>query len=198
MKNLFFLFMLFLTISCSTNKNVYWCGDHPCINKKEREAYFKKTMIVEIKNLKNKNYKNNSKIEKIMQNAQSKEKKRIKNEKDLAKQAKKQEKDLAKQIKLEEKKLIKEEKDLAKQTKLEEKKRIKEKKDLAKQIKLEEKKLSRKKIVKNQKKHLRKNVELDADNVNTEIKLSKFSELAEKIRIKNAFKPYPDINDIPN
>ena len=89
MKNLFFLFILFIIISCSPNRGVYWCGDHPCINKKEKEAYFKKTMIVEVKSSKNKNYKNISEIEKIMQEAQSKEKKRIKDEKDLTKQIKK-------------------------------------------------------------------------------------------------------------
>ena len=69
MKNLFFLFILFILfiiISCSPNRGVYWCGDHPCINKKEKEAYFKKTMIVEVKSSKNKNYKNISEIEKII------------------------------------------------------------------------------------------------------------------------------------
>ena len=55
MKNLFFIFILFMVVACNNNKSVYWCGDHPCINKKEKEAYFKKTMIVEIKNLKDKN-----------------------------------------------------------------------------------------------------------------------------------------------
>ena len=30
-----------MIISCSANKGVYWCGDHSCINKKEKEAYFK-------------------------------------------------------------------------------------------------------------------------------------------------------------
>ena len=80
MKNLFFLFILLMIINCSSNKGVYWCGDHPCKNKKEKEAYFKKTMIVEIKTSINKNYKNNSEIEKIMQEAQSKAKKIIKDE----------------------------------------------------------------------------------------------------------------------
>ena len=194
MKNLFFLFILFIIISCSPNRNVYWCGDHPCINKKEKEAYFKKTMIVEIKGSKNKNYKNISEIEKIMQEAQSKEKKRIKDEKDLTKQ-----------IKLEQKKQIKEEKNLAKQLKLEEKKQIKEEKNLAKQVKLEEKrrikdekKSSKRKIIVSQKKQLKKKVDLDDAVANTEIKLGKFSELVEKITKKNTFRPYPDINDIPN
>ena len=194
MKNLFFLFILFIIISCNPNRDVYWCGDHPCINKKEKEAYFKKTMIVEIKGSKNKNYKNISEIEKIMQEAQSKEKKRIKDEKDLTKQ-----------IKLEQKKQIKEEKNLAKQLKLEEKKRIKEEKNLARQIKLkekrrikDEKKSSKRKIIVSQKKQLKKKVDLGAGIANTEIKLGKFSELAGKIIKKNTFRPYPDINDIPN
>ena len=65
-----------MIISCNSNKNVYWCGDHPCINKKEKEAYFKKTMIIEIKDLKNKNYKNDSEINKIMQQTKVSEKKK--------------------------------------------------------------------------------------------------------------------------
>ena len=176
MKNLFFLFMLLMIISCSANKGVYWCGDHACKNKKEKEAYFKKTMIVEIKTSKNKNYKNNSEIEKIMQEAQSKAKKIIKDEKDLAKQTK-----------LEEKMRIKEEKNLAKQIKLEEKMRIKDKK-----------KSSKRKIVVNQKKQLKKSIELNASTENIKIVPSKFSELIKKITKKNILRPYPDINDVPN
>ena len=76
MKNLFFIFILFMVVACSNNKSVYWCGDHPCINKKEKEAYFKKTMIVEIKNLKDKNYKRSTEYERIMQQAQLDEKKK--------------------------------------------------------------------------------------------------------------------------
>ena len=165
-----------MIISCSANKGVYWCGDHSCKNKKEKEAYFKKTMIVEIKTSKNKNYKNNSEIEKIMQEAQSKAKKIIKVEKDLAKQTK-----------LEEKMQIKEEKNLAKQIKLEEKMRIKDKK-----------KSSKRKIVVNQKKQLKKSIELNASTENIKIKPSKFSELIKKITKKNILRPYPDINNIPN
>ena len=155
-----------MIISCSSNKVVYWCGDHPCINKKEKKAYFKKNMIVEMKSMKSENYKNNSEIEKIMQESQKKEKIRIKNEKNSAKQ-----------IKLEEKRRIKEEKDLAKQIKLEEKKRIKG-----------EKKSYKRKIYVNKENQLKK----------AEIDLDEFSELVEKITKKNTFKPYPDINEIPN
>ena len=73
MKNLLFLFILFLTISCASNKGVYWCGDHPCINKKEKEAYFKKNMIIEMKSAKKTDYKNNSEVEILMRQAKDKE-----------------------------------------------------------------------------------------------------------------------------
>ena len=88
MKTCLFLSIFFFIISCANTKSVYWCGDHPCINKKEKEAYFKKTMIVEIRDLNKNNYKDESEIEKLLQQTQMNEKKRIKNEKDLTKQAK--------------------------------------------------------------------------------------------------------------
>ena len=195
MKNLLFLFTFFLVISCSSNNAVYWCGDHPCINKKEKEAYFKKNMTVEMKSSKKANYKNKSEIEKLMQQAKEKEKIRIKNDKSLSKQTKLEEKRLAKQIKAEEKRRIKEEKKLAKQIKLEEKRRIKEEKKLAKQIKLEEKRQTKKMKKKSIKKSNNKN---EKPFKKAEINLGEFSEVVEKITRKNAFKPYPDINDIPN
>ena len=177
MKIFFFLFILLLTISCGSNKGVYWCGDHPCINKKEKEAYFKKNMVVEMRSAKKTDYKNNSEIKQLMQEAEGKEKIRIKNDKPSSKQMRLEEKKLAKQIELEEKRQIKEEKKLAKQIKLEEKKQNKKKK-----------KSSIKKIDGNNEKQLKK----------TEINLSEFSEIVEKITRKNAIKPYPDINDIAN
>ena len=195
MKNFFFLFILLLTISCASNKGVYWCGDHPCINKKEKEAYFKKNMVVEMRSAKKTDYKNNSEIEQLMQEAGKKEKIRIKNDKSSSKQIRLEEKKLAKQIELDEKKQIKEEKKLAKKIKLEEKKQIKEEKKLAKKIKLEEKKQNKKK----KKSSIKK---IDGNNEKqlkkTEINLSEFSEIVEKITRKNAIKPYPDINDIAN
>ena len=164
MKKLFFLFVFFLIGSCANKQNVYWCGDHPCINKKEKEAYFEKTMTVEIKNL-IKNYKKKSEIEKIINQAKLDEKKRIKEEKDLARQ-----------VKLDEKRRIKEEKDFTSKTKLKKKKQI-----------WSEKKLSKKEITKNQNKQITKSVTL-----------TKFSELVEILTKKNSFRPYPNINDIPN
>ena len=65
MKNIIFLCFLLVITNCARSNVVYWCGDHPCINKKEKEAYFKKTMIVEIKDLKKNYNKNNSEIEEI-------------------------------------------------------------------------------------------------------------------------------------
>ena len=43
-----------------------------------------------------------------------------------------------------------------------------------------------------------KSVALDSDIGNVKINLNKFSELVEKITKQNSFRPYPDINDIPN
>ena len=59
------------------------------------------------------------------------------------------------------------------------------------------KKSSKRKINVNKEKQLKKNTELEAAIINTEIKLGKFSELVEKITKKNTFRTYPDINDIP-
>ena len=90
---LFFYFTIFLIlVSCGTSRGVYWCGDHPCVNKKEKEAYFRKNMVVEVRELKKDFFKKNSEIEKIIKQAKLGEKDRIKEEKDLAKQAKLEEK----------------------------------------------------------------------------------------------------------
>ena len=115
MKNYLFLCVFFLIFSCTNNKSVYWCGDHPCINNKEKEAYFKKTMIVEVRELKKESNKDISEFEKLLKQAQVDEKKRIMSEKELRKQAK-----------LDEKKRTMSEKELRKQAKLDEKRRIKE------------------------------------------------------------------------
>jgi hypothetical protein len=181
MKNLFYTIVFFIIIACSTNKTVYWCGDHPCINKNEKEAYFKKTMIVEVKELKKETSNNSSEIEKIMQQAKLEEKIRIKKERKSTKYAK-----------FENKQRKKEEKILAKQIKLEEKQRRKEEKILAKQIKRDEKKL-----LKNEKKVAKKIIKIDDSVEKNTMITSDFRKLVEKIINRNAFRPYPDINDIP-
>ena len=177
MKFFFFVLILLFTISFGSNKGVYWCGDHPCINKKEKKAYFKKNMVVEMRSAKTTDYKNNSEIEQLLQETEGKEKIRIKNDKSSSKQVRLEEKKLAKQIKLDEKRQIKEEKKLAKKIIKNNKKRIKN-----------EKKLPTLKSDRNDEKQLEK----------VEISSSEFSEIVEKITKKNTFKPYPDINDIPN
>ena len=117
MKKLFYIILTFLLVECAQNKTVYWCGDHPCINNKEKEDYFKKTMIVEKRTLNSEDPKKNSEIEKIIKQAHEKQKlKKVK------------EKKLAKQAKLNEKKRIKEEKKLEKQIEKDLKKSTKEKK----------------------------------------------------------------------
>ena len=182
MKLLFYLSISFLIISCSSNKTVYWCGDHPCIDKNEKEAYFKKTMIVEVKNFSKKKLKENSDIEKIMEQAKTQEKRRIKKEKVLVKQAK-----------LEKKRRLKEEKVLAKQAKQEKKRRLKEEKVLAKQIEKDEKK-----IIKKDKKVSKKITSVDTDLERTSIASTNFQKIVKEINKKNIFRPYPNINDIPN
>ena len=235
MKSLFYLLLFIIIISCTTDKEVYWCGDHPCINKNEREAYFKKTMIVEIKEIKTTS-KNNSEVEQIMRQAGVEEKYRTTNEKDLTKEIKleekrriKKEKNDIKQAKLEQKRRIKEEKKAIKQAKLEQKRRIKEEKKLAKQIERDEKKMTKdekklvkqierdekkmtkdekklakqikrekNKIIKKEKKKFKRNADVNPNLENISTGSNNFKKLVEKITRENAFKSYPDINDIPN
>ena len=168
MKSLFFLLFLFFIVSCSNNKRVYWCGDHPCVNNKERKAYFKKTMIVEIKELGKKNKTNISELDKVTQQTRSDEAKGNKGEKKLIKQAR-----------------------------LEEKKRLKEEKKLAKEIILEEKKIAKKKL-KAKKASPTKEADTNTTLASMNISSSTFNKLVEIITNKNKIRPYPDINDIPN
>ena len=50
MKKIIYLLIILFIYSCSNKKEVYWCGDHACVDKKERKAYFKKNMVIEIRN----------------------------------------------------------------------------------------------------------------------------------------------------
>ena len=176
MKNYLFLCVFFLIFSCTNNKSVYWCGDHPCINNKEKEAYFKKTMIVEVRELKKENNKDISEFDKLLKQAQVDEKKRIMSEKELIKQSM-----------LDEKRRIKEEKELAKQVRLDEKSN----KD---NILKDEKKLSKKEVSKTENKETAINIDI----VSTNISSAEFKELVERITMKNKFRPFPNIDDIPN
>ncbi len=197
MKKIIFLFLFFFITNCSDGKKVYWCGDHPCINKKEKEAYFKKTMIVEVKSIDKNKIKKNSQMEKILEQASINEKKRLLTERQIAKKEIlenkskiKLEKEQIKKARLEEKERIKQEKLLAKQIKLEEKERIKQQKLLAKE-KLKDKKKKGK---------VKKKInimDIDKNNKLT-FKNNEFDDLVKKIKEVNMLKSYPDINNIPN
>ena len=194
MKYLIFLFLTFLLFNCSSNESVYWCGNHACINNKEKEAYFKKTMIIEKRELIKQNKEKRSELETIKKQAGLEDEKIIKKEKKLTARER-----------LEKKGKIKGKKELAKQARLEEKRRIKEEKELAKQIRLEEKKLikqekkiSKKKFIKKEKTALKTKTDTDTIILTNNTSSNKIKDLVEKINKKNMFKPYPDINDIPN
>ena len=123
MKNIFFLLIFFLMINCSSD-TVYWCGDHKCKNKKEKESYFKKTMIVEIRHLDKNKKKKVSEFKKITELNKNEQKKMTKSERQLKKEKKlldkkrkKEEKKLAKILRKEEKKRSKMEKKLLKKNK---------------------------------------------------------------------------------
>jgi IS5 family transposase len=170
MKFILFFTLLTLLISCSGTKSVYWCGDHACINDKEKEAYFKKTMIVEKKIVSKKNKNDLTKSEEIIKRAKANEKK-IKKDKKLEQiRLKKELKEQAKRAKLEKKRLKEEEKKLAR----------KNKKKLSKREKI--------KIIKHEK----------TTSLSTSLKNVEFEQIKDRIIKKNFIRPYPDINDIPN
>lgn len=52
MKFLVILLALFLT-ACSTQKKVFICGDHECINKQEAKVFFEENLSIEVKILDN-------------------------------------------------------------------------------------------------------------------------------------------------
>ena len=126
MKVYIYFTVLVFIISCSANNGVYWCGDHACANNKEKEAYFKKTMIVEVKNLNKSNTKQISANERIINQSENKEVKVIINEEEFDQK-----------IQLEEERIEKNEREIEELIKLQEQERTKEEKELKAQIKLE-------------------------------------------------------------
>ena len=140
----YFIILLFIILLSCTNKNeVYWCGDHACINNKEKKAYFEKTLITEIKDLtKQKRKKSNFEIIKEKAGLDLEKEKEEEFEDKIKVLSTEEQKALAKQLRLEEKQRIKEEKKLAKQSRLDEKKIGNEAKaegDCTKLVKLHEK-----------------------------------------------------------
>ena len=169
-------------VSCASNKQVYWCGDHPCANNNEKKKYFKEKMIVEVKIIEKKNTKNMSSIEKILQQGQLNNKniqEKSTKPKDINIKATREEKRLAKKIYKEEKRAAKE--------------ALKEEKKLAKKARKDEKALTKAKFKKINKSN--KNITL-SNNDSNKLKNSSqnFNDYVNKILVKNKSKPYPDIN----
>ena len=121
MKYLFFLIIPFLLINCSNNNEVYWCGDHACVNKKEKKFYFKEKMIVEKRLVKkedklNKNEKNEiMKMIRVKEKSKSKKRKKQKKKTLVSKKAVKEtiehessinQEDLSKKVSSEDKNII--------------------------------------------------------------------------------------------
>jgi len=176
-----YLTIFIFIISCSANKGVYWCGDHACANNKEKEAYFKKTMIVEVRNLNKKGKNKDSENEKILKQYQPGETKLvIKSE------------ELDQQIELEEEQRANEAKRMEEQLKLEEEQRANEAKRMEEQLKLEEEQILNEE--KNEQKTIstfKKSVEIsEASSMN-------FDDLVDKILARNSSRSFPKINDIP-
>jgi len=173
---IFFLFALIaLLYSCAAKQGAYWCGDHPCINKAEKEAYFEKTMIVEFREVKKSNKKEQTELNKILEQAKKSEKKRISDEKALKKQAK-----------LSNKNQLKAKKEKLKKEKLYEKNNVK-----MEELKTESK---LKDVKKNKKIEIVKSEQVDINKFTTD----KFEDVVKRINEKNSLKPFPDINDTPN
>ena len=203
----YFIVLLFLILLSCTNKNeVYWCGDHACINNKEKKAYFEKTLITEIKDLtKQKRKKSNFEIIKEKAGLDLDKEKKEEFEDKIEVLSTEEQKALAKQLRLEEKQRIKEEKKLTKQSRLDEKKIGNEAKaegDCTKLVKLHEKlkcKMDEKKANKAKSKKDDSKIKLEASVINEKDMESsvEFNELVKKIHKKNLSRSYPDINDIP-
>ena len=170
MKFFILLFFIFILTHCSSNDFVYMCGDHVCLNDKERAAYFKKTMIVEIRDANKKNIKKSPE-----------EKRKIK------------------EAKLEQKKRIKEEKRIKKQDKIAEKirnKKIRDSEKIAKKVK----KINIKKVNKNTSstiQQIENKDEVILAEISLIRELNNFDEILQSIMSRNAKKSFPDINNFP-
>ena len=170
MKFLLLLLFFFILTHCSKNNFVYMCGDHVCLNDKERVAYFKKTMIVEIRDANKKDFEKSSE-----------EKRKIK------------------AAKLEQKRKIKEEKKIKKQAKINEKIKMKELSN-SKKIAKKEKKVNIKKVNKNKSlvsEQIEDNDDGILTDINLPIESNSFDEILQSIMVRNKNRSFPDINNFP-
>ena len=202
----FFILLFIILLSCTNKKEVHWCGDHACINNKEKKAYFEKTLITEIKDLtKQKRKKSNFEIIKEKAGLDLEKEKEEEFEDKIKVLSTEEQKTLAKQLRLEEKQRIKEEKKLTKKSRLDEKKIGNEAKaegDCTKLVKLHEKlkcKMDEKKANKAKSKKDDSKIKLETSVIDEKDMDSsvEFSAFVKKIHKKNLSRSYPDINDIP-
>ena len=80
----FFLFIIFLFLFSCSNKatQVYICGDHPCVNKKEMKEYFDNNISIEVFTIipDKENKKNFTLVDlNLMKDGDNKDKKKSKN-----------------------------------------------------------------------------------------------------------------------
>jgi len=186
MKKYLYFIIFILAASCSSNKGVYWCGDHACANNKEKEAYFKKTMIVEVRNLDKNNIEPISVNEKILNQSESKKKSKIIEKKKLEQEInfEEEEREIEEQIEIQEQVI-------EQQIEIQEQEIAKEEENINEQINLKQETLNIEKIEEKKLSSEDKVVELeDVDSKN-------FDELVENILVRNSTRSYPKINDIP-
>ena len=180
MKYFFLLLIAFLFSNCSSNNEVYWCGDHACVNKKEKEFYFKEKMIVEKRLVKKEEKLSKDKKDEIMKMIREKEKSKSKKRKEKNEEILISKKVTGKTDKLEPSS------NQAVFTKKECLSWDMKKRSLKECFKFQ----SSKEKIKSEDKSI-----LSTDNVKSS---SEFNELVEKITKENMSKPYPDINNIQN
>ena len=180
MKFLIFSILIFLLFGCSSNKEVYWCGDHACVNKKEKEIYFKETMIVEKRKISEKSSLSKSEKDDIIEQIHNKEKKFSRRDKKLKKQARSEEKQIMGEVKAVKNKNIA----------LDQKECFNwnvEKRSLRECLNP---------ILGNRKSKLDKKNQKDITLLKKDESLFEFVDLVKKITMKNKSKPYPNINEI--
>ena len=124
MKKFIKLSLLFILFSCTSNKEVFWCGDHACVNKAEKKEYFNKNMIVEVRKVGKKNEQKYSKFNEIIKQGKLQKKELLKKEN--------QEIELSRK---EQRQKIKDEKKLARQLLKQKRQRIKDEKKIARELK---------------------------------------------------------------
>ena len=184
MKTYIYLLILIFVTSCSNYKEVYWCGDHACADNKEKEAYFKKTMIVEVRNLDKNSNDGISQNAKILNQGKSNKKRNIISDAEL-----KEEINIEEQIEIQEKEIAIREQELEEQIEMQEKEMAKKEKEQKQENNPpEDEKVS---LNEDSSSTFAKVVE------NNDIKSKNFDELVEKILIRNSTRSFPKINDIP-